>query len=420
MSEKFIIEGKKKLEGEIEVMGSKNAAGALVSAVLLTKEECILNNLPLVKDILNLIDILKEMGVEVKWLSERKVKFKAGDKVDPEKLNFEKFGKARTSVLLIGGLLTRFKEFKVSRPGGDRIGVRPISAHLKALKELGVDVKEEGNFYYFKRDNLVGKEIVLSEFSVTATEVLMMASALAKGETVIKIAAAEPHVQDLGKMLCEMGCVVEGLGTHCLKIKGQKELKGVEHSVIPDPIEAGTFIVLSALTEGRVLVKNVDCSHLDLFLAKLEEIGVQFKKREKEIEVFTSHNLKPVKIQALPYPGFPTDLLPLVVPLLTQSHGKSLIHDPLYENRLNYVQELKKMGADVEIVDPHRAFVLGKTNLKGVNIESWDIRAGASLVIAGLIAEGKTVLSEVEQIDRGYEKIEQRLKKLGSSIKREK
>lgn len=418
MGQKFIIEGGKKLEGEIEVRGSKNAAGAIIAASLLCDDDCIIDNLPLVADILNLLDILKEMGAEIDWLEKRKVKIKAGGRIDPEKINFEKFSKARTSILLIGALLPKVKEFKISRPGGDRIGVRPITTHLLALKELGVRIEEKGDFYFFKSDKLRGKEIVLPEFSVTATENLMLAATLAEGETIIKVAAQEPHVQDLGEMLKKMGAKIEGIGTHILKIQGVQELKGCEHKIIPDPIEAGTFLVVGAATEGRVLVKNVASEHLDLFLEKLEEIGLRFKKEDGIIEVEKGVDLMATRIQALPYPGFPTDLLPLVVPLLTQAEGKSLIHDPLYENRLHYTQELRKMGADIEIVDPHRAFIFGKTDLRGVTIESWDIRAGASLAVAGLIAKGKTIIENIAQIDRGYEKIEERLQGLGAEIKR--
>lgn len=418
MPEKFVIEGGKKLEGEIEVRGSKNAAGSIVAATLLTKDECILDNLPLVQDVFNLLEILKEMGAEVEWQGERRVKVRAGDRVNPEKIDFEKFSKARTSVLLIGPLLARFKEFKVSRPGGDRIGLRPITTHLMAFQELGAEVKEQGDFYYFKTKGIVSKEIILPEFSVTATENLMMACALLKEAVIIKIAAQEPHVQDLAAVLNKMGVQIEGIGTHTLKIQGREKLKGVEHSIVPDYLEAGTFIAMAAGTNGRVLVKNLVSEHLDIFLEKLNEIGVEFDKKEKEVEVYGARNLKAVRLQALPYPGFPTDLLPLVVPLLTQSEGKSLVHDPLYENRLNYIQELRKMGADIDIVDPHRAFVFGKTPLKGVSIESWDIRAGASLIVAGLMAEGTTTINSIHQIDRGYEKIEVRLQELGAEIRR--
>jgi len=418
MAEKFIIEGGKDLEGEVEIRGSKNAAGALIAATLLTKEECVLDNIPLVSDILNLLSILKEMGAKIEWLGERQVRVST-EEIDPEKIDFKKVSKSRVSVLLIGPLLTRFKKFKISRPGGDRIGLRPINVHLNAFQKLGVVVKEEGDFYYFKRENLTGGEVILPEFSVTATENLVMLASSLREPVIIKLAACEPQVQDLIEMLRKMGAKIQWLQPHTLKIEGREQLKGVEHKVIPDPIEAGTFLTIGAAVGKRVLVRNIHPSHLDSFLLKLEDIGVQFTKNKDSIEVRKGENLKPARIQALPYPGFPTDLLPLVVPLLTQAEGRSLIHDPLYENRLNYVHQLRKMGGDIEIVDPHRAFIFGKSSLRGVTIESWDIRAGAALVVAALIAEGKTVLENIEQIDRGYEKIEERLQKLGAEIKRE-
>lgn len=418
MAERFIIEGGNPLAGEIEVRGSKNAAGPILAATLLTDKECLIDNLPLIEDIFTLIEILKSMGVEIKEQGERKIKIKAGSGVNPAKMDFDKISKIRISVLLIGSLLPRFKSFKIAKPGGDRIGLRPISTHLEALKKLGANIEEKGNFYEIEAKNLQGKEIILKEFSVTATENLMMAAALARGKTIIKGAAAEPHIQDLGEFLKKMGVKIEGLGTHTIEIEGVEKLAGASHKIIPDPIEAGTLILASAITPGRVKIKNIIFDHLDIFLDKLKEIGVNFEKDSHSINVDYSPNLKPAKVQALPYPGFPTDLLPPLVPLLTQAEGKSLIHDPLYENRLNFIQELRKMGADIEIVDPHRAIIFGKTPLIGQKIESWDIRAGASLIIAGLLAQGQTIIENIYQIDRGYEKIEERLQKLGANIKR--
>ncbi|MCL5011149.1 MAG: UDP-N-acetylglucosamine 1-carboxyvinyltransferase [Patescibacteria group bacterium] len=416
--EKFIIEGQRKLEGEAEVRGSKNAAGAILAACLLTKDECVIENLPLVLDILNLLDIIKEMGAKVDWTGERTVKIKAGDDLDCRKIDFEKFSQARTSVLLIGSLAARFPEFKVSRPGGDRIGLRPITTHLDGLAKLGVEVQEQGDFYYFKIKKLSGTEIILPEFSVTATEILLMAACLAQGKTTIKIAAAEPHIQDLVLILNKMGAKIQGAGTHTLIVDGVEKLKGTKHKIISDGIEAGTFLAIGSLNQGKIKVKNTQGDYLDLFLEKLGEMGVNCKQGESYVEIEGAKNLRAVKIQALPYPGFPTDLLPLFIPLLTQAKGKSLVHDPLYENRLNYIHQLRKMGADIEIVDPHRAFVFGPTPLNGVSIESWDIRAGASLIVAGLAAKGQTIISNIQQIDRGYEKIEERLQKLGAEIKR--
>ena len=417
MAEKFVINGGKTLKGEIEVRGSKNAAGPALAAVLLTQDECIIDNVPFIEDILNILDILKSMGVTVEKIGEEKVRIKAG-KVEPEKIDFEKVSKTRISVLFFGSLLPRVKNFKMPPPGGDRIGLRPISVQLRALEKMGAKIEWKENAYQVSCKKLIGKEIVLEEFSVTATEAVMLAAVLAEGTTVIKGAAAEPHVQDLGEMLLKMGAKIEGLGTHTIKINGVKNLHGCTHSIIPDPIEAGTFIVIGATVPGKIKVTGVDLSHLDLFLAKLEEMGVQMERGADCVTVSGSQKLSAVKVQALPYPGFPTDLLPIIIPLLISAEGKSLVHDPLYENRFNYIQELKKMGADIEMVDPHRTFVFGPTKLFGANIDSWDIRAGACLVIAALAAQGKSVIENVFQIDRGYEKIEERLQKLGADITR--
>jgi len=415
---KFIIKGGKELEGEIKVNGAKNSAGPALSATLLTGEECIIDNIPKVSDILGLLDILSGLGKDVEWLGERKVKVK-NNNVNPENMDFEKASRSRVSVLLIGALLARTKEFKISHPGGDRIGLRPIDIHLKALRRLGAEIKEEGDFYYIKSGNLRGKEIILPEFSVTATENIMLASVLAQGKTTIKGAAEEPQVQDLAAILNKMGAHIKNSRSHCWEIEGVERLNGFEHKIIPDPNEAGTFLAIGAACGKKVLVNDVIPEHLDLFLEKLEEMGIKFRVLTNSIEIWKPEKFKPVRIQALPYPGFPTDLLPLVIPILTQAEGRSMLHDPLYENRLNYIQELRKMGADIEIVDPHRAFIFGKTVLRGLTIESWDIRAGASLLVAGLMAEGQTTIKNIEQIDRGYEKIEERLQKIGADIQRE-
>lgn len=418
MSDKFVIKGGNSLEGIVEIAGYKNSAGACLIATLLTDAEVILDNLPLVEDIFNMIEVLKGMGADIDFLDRRKIKVKTKN-VDPQKINFERISKTRISVLLVGGLLSRFKDFKISHPGGDRIGLRPITTHLDAFKKLGAVVENGGDFYFFEAKNLKGKEIILKEFSVTATENLMLASVLAPGKTIIKGAAAEPQVQDLGELLKKMGAKIEGLGTHTIYINGVEKLEGASHRITPDPTEAGTFIAAGVVTPGEIEIKNIIPEHLDMFFDKLEEIGVDFEKGEDFVKVGDlPQNLRATRIQALPFPGFPTDLLPITVPILTQAKGKSLIHDPLYENRFNYVQELKKMGADIEIVDPHRTFVYGKTPLHGVRIESWDIRAGASLIIAALLAKGQTTIEGVYQIDRGYEKIDEKLQKLGADIKR--
>jgi len=417
MADKFVINGEKPLNGEIEVRGSKNSAGPALAAVLLCQEECTIDNVPFIEDILTILDVLKSMGAEVEKIGDKTVKIKA-EKIDPEKMDFAKASKTRISVLFFGSLLARVKNFKMTSPGGDRIGLRPISVQLKALEKLGAKIERDGDFYNVSCKKLEGQEIVLGEFSVTATESVMLAAVLAKGKTVIKGAAAEPHVQDLGEMLLKMGAKIEGLGTHTIIIEGVEKLHGCSHKIIPDPIEAGTFIVMGAVTSGKLKINGINLSHLDLFLEKLEEIGVNLERGEDYVIVSHSDNLNAVKVQALPYPGFPTDLLPIIIPLLIKANGKSLVHDPLYENRFNYVHQLRKMGADIEMVDPHRTFVFGPTKLFGAKIDSSDIRAGACLVIAALMAEGQTTIENVFQIDRGYEKLEERLQKIGAAIKR--
>ncbi|MFC1630274.1 UDP-N-acetylglucosamine 1-carboxyvinyltransferase [Patescibacteria group bacterium] len=417
MTDHLVITGGNPLKGSVRVSGSKNASGAILAATLLTKDECIIGNLPLVADTLNLLKILENMGAEISWKGERTVKIKAS-KINPEHIDFNLIRKSRISVMLIGGLLSRFKEFKIAHPGGDRIGLRPITTHLKALKKLGIEVEKESDFYHIKSQNRKGCEIVLEEFSVTATQNVIMAAVTTPGKTVIKGAAAEPQVQDLGALLNKMGAQVEGTGTHDIIINGVEKLKGTSHDISPDLVEAATFVIAGAVSGGEIEVKGCNPSHLDLFLAKLTEIGVKLEKGRDVIKVFPSKDFQPTRIQAFPYPGFQTDILPLILPLLTQAQGKSLIHDPLYENRLNFTQELRKMGANIEVVDPHRAFIFGPTPLSGVKIESWDIRAGASLIIAALMAKGQSTIENIIQIDRGYEKIEEKLQKLGADIKR--
>ena len=351
-------------------------------------------------------------------VARNKIRINPAD-ISPERIPIELFGKMRVSVLLIGPIVARFGSFKVPHPGGDTIGLRPITAHLEGLKDFGVEVEEKGGFYFFKRPrNFEGKRIVLKEFSVTATENLMMAASLAKGKTKIEIAAAEPQVQDLGKFLEKMGLKIKGVGTHTIEIEGKRELSGVNFKISPDPTEAGTFLIAFAITHGEGKIKNVNPEHLIMFFEKMKEIGVIFKVFENEILVKPSKKIFPTKIQALPYPGFPTDLQPQISVLLTQAEGKSLIHEPLYENRFQHLQELRKMGADIEITDPHRALIFGKKELIGNKLNASDIRSGAALVLAALAAKGTSEIERISQIDRGYEKFDEKLKELGAKIER--
>lgn len=418
MVDKFLIQGGIPLQGEVEISGYKNSAGACLAAVLLSEESSIIDNLPKVSDVSDQIEILKQMGAGVEWLNDRKVKIDPKN-INPEKIPANLFEKMRVSVLLIGPLLARFKKLKVPHPGGDKIGLRPIATHLNALKVFGVKIEEENNFYSLEYQGpLEGKTIVLKEFSVTATEILMMVASLAKGKTKIEIAAAEPQVQDLGKMLEKMGVKIQGVGTHSIEIEGKEKLTGAEFSISPDPLEIGTFLIAFALTGGSGKIKNVNPDHLTMFWGEMKEIGVNFEICGNDVLVRPADKFCATKIQVLPYPGFPTDLQPATSVLLTQAQGKSLVHDPLYENRFQHLHELRKMGADIEVVDPHRALIFGKTELIGNKINSNDIRSGAALILAGLVAKGQTQIDNISQIDRGYENLDEKLRKLGAKIER--
>ncbi len=427
MSQKLIIEGKSKLEGVIDVRGSKNAATPIIAATLLTSSPCILDNVPLVEDVKAMLRIIEDMGADVEYLDKRRVKITAKD-INPSRLSFDLVNKMRSSILLIGPLLARFGCVKIPQPGGCIIGSRPIDAHLNAFLKMGVEIEEFGlkkngsrtsNVYHFKAEKrLQGREIVLDEFSVTATENVLMAATLAKGKTIIKIAASEPHVQDLAIFLKKMGADIKGEGTNTIEIKGKDVLSGAEHFICYDYIEAGTFLLLALATKGSVCIENFPVNDLKLLLCKLKNFGAKLKIRESSVTTSPGKDLVINKIQIMPHPGIPTDLQAPLGVLSTQAKGLTLIHDPLYEGRLKYLEELNKMGAEIVLCDPHRAIINGPTKLHGTKLDPLDLRAGAALIIAGLLAEGTTIIKDVVQADRGYEEIEKRLSKIGARIKR--
>ena len=421
MTDKFVINGGKKLNGTIEVMGSKNAALPILAATILTKEDCIIDNVPLIEDVLKMIKLLEGMGAKVEWLDTKKIKINC-EKINPDKLDNSIIGKFRGSALLWGSLAARFDSFKTASPGGCVIGARPLDTHFDAFLQLGVNVSQKGKFYYFKKNTDCKKEglkVVLDEFSVTAAEnVLLFASAL-DCTINIEIADQDYQVQELVKVLTKMGAKIKYSGPHAFEVEGQKVLKGFTCKLIGDPIEAGTFIVAVLATRGDVLVKNVETQYLSLFLKKIKSFGANLEfPDEKSVRVLPSPKLVMSKIQSMPYPGIQPDLQPEFGVLATQTKGATLIHDPLYEGRLKYLEELNKMGADIIFCDPHRAIVNGPTALHGIEVPSLDIRGGAALVIAGLMAQGVTTINNAYQIDRGYEKIEERLQKIGADIKR--
>ena len=418
MEEKFIIKKSGPLSGTVQMSGYKNSAGAVLAATILCDTPCTIDNLPLVTDVLNLIKILEKMGAKVEWIGKKKIKIDTSS-INPLNIPFEIFEKMRVSVLLIGPLLSKFKEFKVPHPGGDKIGLRPIISHLDAFKKLGVQITESSNVYCFKAPKEEkNRKIALKEFSVTATENVMMLASRIQATTKIEIAACEPQITDLANFLRKTGVEIKGEGTHTITIKGKRKLSGVDFSICYDPTEAGTFFIAFAVTQGEGIIENVNPDHLTFFLERMKDIGVNFITHENSIEIKKSESLKATKIQILPYPGFPTDLQPQTSVLLTQIMGRSLVHDPLYEDRFLHLRELRKMGADIEITDPHRALIFGKTKLIGNKITASDIRTGGALIIASLIAEGSSQISNVYQIDRGYENFDEKLRKLGANIKR--
>lgn len=416
--ETFVISGGKKLSGIIEVRGSKNATTPILAATVLTKEECIISNVPLIEDVFRMVEILESMGAKTQWLGKRKLSVKC-ENIDPAKIDMEKLKKLRSSVLLLGSLSARFNNFNLAAPGGDIIGARPLGTHFDALRKMGLEISQNSDVYSININERKSTKIVLQEMSVTATENVMMLAASLPGITSLRVAAIEPHVIDLGKFLVKIGAKIKGLGTHSLEIAGNPVLHGAKHKVIYDANEAATFLILGVATKSPIVVKNAHEDHLDLVLEKLREFGADFKIEKDTITVIPTENIKAVKkIDTRTYPGVPSDVQAPFGILATQAEGKTLIHDSLYENRFKYINELVKMGAQAEILDPHRVEITGPAKLHGTEITSLDIRAGVTVIIAALIAEGKSTINEIYQVDRGYECIEKRLKKLGADIKR--
>ncbi len=412
---KFIINGGKKLSGEIRVNGSKNALFPLFAAALLTDEECQFTNVPDILDKQVMLDLLADLGAQVS-VTDHAVSIQAANlkksEVSPEAT------KLRGSIVLLGALLARTKKAKISFPGGDAIGKRPIDSHLAAFKALGASVSVTESIEVIA-DKLVGNKIILEESSVTATENAILAASLALGTTVVKLAAMEPHVQQLCEFLNKMGANISGIGTTTIKIEGVKKLHGASVELIPDSNEAASFITLAAATKSDVRVANLNPDFLDDFLLKLSKMNVRF-----EVGLDFVHVLAPVggyiaaKIQCGLYPKLASDDMPILAVLATQAAGESLIYEWLYENRLGYVEQLKSMGAQAQILDPHQVKIIGPTVMKGAKMISYDIRMGMTMVTAALVAEGQSEIGEIHHIDRGYENLEGRLSQLGADIKR--
>ena len=430
----FEIIGGKKLKGEITPQGAKNEALQIISAVLLTDQVVRISNIPDIVDVNKLIDLLQDMGVKVNRESKDTYTFQA-DQIDQEYFKGEVFkqkgSSLRGSVMIVGPLLARFKRAFIPRPGGDKIGRRRLDTHFLGFEKLGAKFSydQKDSFFSVDATELKGAYMLLDEASVTGTANILMAAVLAKGTTTIYNAACEPYIQQLCKMLNAMGAKITGLGSNLLKIEGVEKLGGCEHRMLPDMIEIGSFIGLAAMTQSEITIKNVHYDELGMIPEVFKKLGIKLERRGDdifipsqdfyEIETFIDGSI--LTIADSPWPGFTPDLLSIVLVVATQAKGSVLIHQKMFESRLFFVDKLIDMGAQIILCDPHRANIIGlgrKTQLRGIAMTSPDIRAGVSLLIAALSAEGKSVISNIEQIDRGYQDIEARLIAIGADIKR--
>ena len=413
--EKIIIEGSHRLVGEVTISGAKNSALAILTAAILADSKCTIRNLPDIRDVSYVKDLLIQMGAKIE--SSKDTMTIDGSSINKHKIDNDIARKMRASYYFLGALLCKFKNAEVPFPGGCDIGVRPIDLHIKGLEALGAKIVISHGMIKATATELVGTEIYLDFSSVGATINIMLAACMAKGVTTIDNAAKEPYIVDTANFLNAMGAKIIGAGTDVIKIKGVKALHGCEHTIIPDQMEAGTFMAAAAATQGDVLIKNIIPSHLDAISAKLREMGVEVTENEDSIRVRSTGRLKAVNIKTLPYPGFPTDMQQPMSVLLSLAEGTAIITESIFESRYKYLDELKRMGAKIN-VEGRVAVIVGIKQLSGAPVFATDLRAGAAMVVAGLAAEGQTEISNIEHIDRGYEKLEDKLKNLGAKIHR--
>lgn len=415
---KFIIQGGNSLNGEVNISGAKNAALKMMAASILTDDKVILKNVPDISDITAMKNILEDLGAKILF-EDHIMEIDCSD-IKKNDLNYQLVKHLRGCVVLIGPMLGKFGKVSLPQPGGCLIGNRSIDTHLRGIEQLNVTINEDKDIYHFETNKLSGNKIILEEMSVTATENVMMASTLAEGNTEIRLAASEPEIVDLAKMLNSMGAKISGAGTSIIKIEGVKKLKGTHHTVIPDRIEAGTFALAAAVSRGDVKINKIETSNMEFILHKFKQANINFEIGDgnTSLHIMPTTEFKPINVDTRPYPGFPTDLQAPLSILLTQANGTSKIFETMFEGRLGYVKELIKMGAEIKDVDIHTIIISGPTPLYGKDITSFDLRAGATLILASLIAEGTSTIDKVELVDRGYEKIEKRLNNLGANIKR--
>lgn len=417
--DKFVIRGGNPLVGTVRISGAKNAALPAMAACILTEEPVILENIPDVRDIQTERNLLVSMGAEVELgygRAHHRTSICCRSLVNPEAA-YELVKTMRASTLVLGPLVARMGRARVSLPGGCAIGARPIDLHIKGLERLGATITQEHGFIEASAERLRGAQIVFDKITVTGTEDLMMAATLADGETLMENCAREPEVSDLAALLNKMGARIEGAGTSTIRIHGVDKLHGARHRIIPDRIEAGTFVIAGALTGGDLIVSNCDPRHMGALLQKVQECGVRIKANDESVRVMGGNPLTAADMSTEEFPGFPTDMQAQYMTLATQSEGTSIVTENIFENRFMHAQELVRMGANIK-VEGNRAIVRGKSLLSGAAVQCSDLRASASLVLGALVADGETILDRVYHIDRGYERIEEKLRGVGAQIRR--
>ena len=414
--EQYVIKGGKPLSGEVEIGGAKNAALAIIAAAIMTDETVIIDNLPNVRDVNVMLGAMEDIGVHIERINEHRVKVNATT-IGRLSVDYEYIKKIRASYCLLGALLGKSKKAEVALPGGCDIGSRPIDLHVKGFKSLGAEVDLSYGLISVNAKRLIGKHIYMDKVSVGATINIMMAATLAEGKTIIENAAKEPHVVDVANFLNSMGANIRGAGTDVIRIQGVSKLHGTEYSVIPDQIEAGTFMFAAATTKGDILVKNVIPKHLEATTAKLIDAGCQVVEYDDAVRVIGRNKLMATQVTTLPYPGFPTDMQPQMTVVLALADGVSTVNESIFENRFKYVDELARMGANIQ-VEGNIAIIRGVEKYTGARVSAPDLRAGAALVIAGLGAEGITIVDDIYYIQRGYENFDEKLRGLGAVIER--
>ncbi len=414
--EKLVITGGKRLNGEVFISGAKNAAVAIIPAAIMADGICIIENLPSIEDVESLRSTLNKMGAVCEYIDKHTLKVDSTGNIT-NCAAFEEVKKIRASYYLLGALLGRFKKAEVALPGGCNFGTRPIDLHLKGFKLLGADVEVSNGIVKVSAEKLTGTQIYMDQVSVGATINIMLAASMAEGTTIIENAAKEPHVVDTANFLNMMGANIKGAGTDIIRIKGVEKLHSAEYTIIPDQIEAGTYMIAAAIAGGDVTVKNIIPKHMDSLTAKLAEMGARIEKHDDSIRVMADGRLQCSNIKTMSYPGFPTDLQPQMTALLSVCEGVSVVTENVWDNRYQYVEELRQLGAKI-MVESRVAMIEGVKALKGAKVAATDLRAGAAMVIAGLFAEGTTEIDNIKYIDRGYEDIEEKLSALGADIKR--